>query len=283
MRSTKLAVLLVCLGLLLAFAAACGTAATPEAPTPVPPTPTPLQLPKTTPATQAPAAAVPTSASTNCKCGPLTGGSLFTLACSSCHGQDAAGKSFNVDNNKIDTPSLAWSELSQTYATDPSRGDVKQQVALSITKGLDETGGDLNAMMPHWTDLSQTQVDTLVQYLQNPIGGGPSNLSPEALNLMGEQLYQTSCAACHGADGKGKTFDVDGQTITTPSLSWGDLTQMYATDPSRGDVATQLGLAITKGEDESGNQMNDMMPRWSILLSQPQVDSLVRYIQATFK
>lgn len=280
MRSTKLAVLLVCMGLLLAFAAACGTAATPEAPAAVPPTPTPLQLPKAAPPTQAPAAAAPTS--TPCACGPVSGASLFTMACSSCHGQDAAGLSFNMDNNKIDTPSLAWSELSQTYAADPSRGDVKQQVALSITKGLDETGGDLNAMMPHWSDLSQAQVDSLVNYLENPIGGGPSNLSPAALNLMGEPLFQTSCAACHGADGKGKTFDVDGQTITTPSLSWGDLTQMYASDPSRGDVPTQLGLAITKGEDEAGDQMNEMMPRWS-LLSQPQVDSLVQYIQATFK
>lgn len=282
MRSTKLGLLLVCMGLLLAIAAACGTATTPEAPTPVPPSPTPLQLPKSEPPTQPPAAAAPTSAPTTGSTAEVTGGSLFTLACSSCHGQDATGMTFDKDNNKIDTPSLAWSDLSQTYATDPSRGDVNQQVALSITKGVDETGGDLNAMMPHWSALSQAQVDSLVQYLQNPTGGGPSNLSPEATGLMGEQLYQTSCAACHGADGKGKTFDVDGQKITTPSLSWGDLTQMYATDPSRGDVATQLGLAITKGLDESGDPMNDMMPRWSFL-SQAQVDSLVQYLQATFK
>ena len=46
------------------------------------------------------------------------------------------------------------------------RGNVADQVALSIVKGQDETGADLNAMMPRWSFLSKAQVDSLVQYLQ---------------------------------------------------------------------------------------------------------------------
>jgi hypothetical protein len=55
-----------------------------------------------------------------------------------------------------------------------------------------------------------------------------------------------------------------------------------AADPSRGSVEQQMALAITKGQDETGDDLNAMMPRWSVL-SQEQVDSLIQYIQATFK
>jgi mono/diheme cytochrome c family protein len=99
---------------------------------------------------------------------------------------------------------------------------------------------------------------------------------------MGEQLYVTACAACHGVDGAGKTFEMNGQTIKTPALTWDDLNKMYSTDPSRGNVHDQLVLAITKGQDEEGGDMPSMMPRWSSL-SQAQVDSLIQYIQSTFK
>ena len=96
----------------------------------------------------------------------LMGEHLYVAACAACHGNDGAGKTLEMDGNKIETPSLHWGELSQTYSADTSRGTVEEQVALGITKGLDETGGDLNAMMPRWTFLSQAQVDSLVQYLK---------------------------------------------------------------------------------------------------------------------
>jgi mono/diheme cytochrome c family protein len=212
------------------------------------------------------------------------GEQLFQVTCAACLGQDAAGKTFEMDNNTISTPSLSWSDLSQMYSSDPSRGTVAQQFATAVTKGLDESGDELNSMMPRWSSLSQAQVDSLAQYLQT--GGATTGATPTltgaAANLMGEQLFQTSCAECHGQDAAGKTFEMDGNTISTPSLSWADLSQAYATDPSRGSVEQQLVLAITKGLDESGDDLNPMMPRWSFL-SQAQVDSLIQYIQATFK
>jgi mono/diheme cytochrome c family protein len=294
MRTLKLTILLFGAALLFVLAAACGSAPTP-APTAVPPTPTAIQpptavLPNTGPTsapTTAPttaAASAPTSAPSAGASSEITGASLFDLSCSPCHGQDAAGKTFEDDGNQISTPSLSWSDLSQMYAADPSRGSVEQQMALAITKGQDETGDDLNAMMPRWSSLSQAQVDSLVQYLQtkDTTASAAPSLSPAAADVKGEQLFQTSCAACHGQDAAGKTFEDDGNTISTPSLGWSDLSQMYTADPSRGSVEQQMALAITKGQDETGDDLNAMMPRWSVL-SQGQVDSLIQYIQATFK
>ncbi|MEJ2600321.1 MAG: hypothetical protein P8Z00_18440 [Anaerolineales bacterium] len=155
MRTIKLTFLLFGVTLLLVLAAACASAQTP-APTPVPPTPTAIQ-----PSTAAPANTEPSSEptfvpSTAADSG-ITGASLFDLSCSQCHGLDAAGKTFEDDGNTISPPSLAWSDLSQMYALDTSRGTLEQQLTLAITKGQDETGDELNAMMPRWSSLSQEQ------------------------------------------------------------------------------------------------------------------------------
>ncbi len=282
MRSTKTALVLLSMAAVAALVAACGTAATP-APTPVPATPTPLQMPTSAPAKQAPAAEVPGAAASINATNDLMGADLFQVSCAACHGADRAGKDFEVDGQKISPPALAWDDLSATYQTDTTRGTLEQQLALAITKGEGETGDQLEPMMPHWSSLSQAQVDSLIQYLQTPVTAGETpSLSPAAQNLTGQALYEAACAACHGEDGAGKTFESAGNTITTPSLSWSELSQTYAANPSRGDVAQQVAISITKGQDENGEDLNPMMPHWSFL-SQAQVDSLVQYLQTTFK
>ena len=263
-------------GALLLFAmlvAACAPAPTP-APQPVAPSPTPLALPSALP-TVASSPAQPVGTGTE-----LTGASLFLLSCSACHGQDLAGSTFDDEGQKISVPALAWDDLNSTYSTDTSRGTVEQQLALAITKGQAEDGTDLEPMMPRWSSFSQSQVDSLIQFMQAG-APAPANLGPEAASLTGEQLYQAACAACHGADAAGKDFESDGNTISTPSLHWADLSGMYASDPSRGSVEAQVALAITKGQDEEGGDLNAMMPRWTFL-SQAQVDSLVQYLQTAF-
>ncbi len=268
---------------LMALSAACASAPTAEAPTAVPPSPTPLALPTSAPVV----AAAPTtgSSSPDAAAGTeLSGATVYQMSCASCHGEDRKGHTFEMDGQKIDVPSLAWDDLNSTFSANPSRGSVSDQIAIAITKGQDETGADLNAMMPRWSSLSQSQVDTLVQFLQT---AGTANVAsgdggPAASGLMGQQLYEASCAACHGTDGAGKDFEKDGNKISTPSLHWGELSQTYAADPSRGSVSDQVALSITKGQDEKGGDLNAMMPRWSTL-SQAQVDSLVQYLQTNFK
>ena len=280
----------LCFALVLTMlVAACAPAPTPTPePTVVPVTPTPLELPTSVPATEPPAATAAAAPTTTAPA-PTSGGevsdaSLFQLSCAACHGADASGVTFTKEDQSISTPSLGWTDLTQTYSKDPTRGSVADQVALSITKGQDETGADLNTMMPRWSDLSKTQVDSLVQFIQKVVKGStaPTSLSPEASALQGEQLYKTACAACHGKDGAGITFTKEDHSITTPSLSWAELTKTYSADPSRGTVADQVALSIVKGQDETGGDLNTMMPRWTII-SKAQVDSLVQYLQTTFK
>ncbi len=282
MQNPKRALSILCLLLLPAFAAACGTAATP-APTAVPSTPTPLQMPVVAVSTSAPAASAATAPVAEAASGEVTGASLYQLSCAACHGADLKGNSFEMDGQKIDVPALAWDDLSSTFQTQPERGDLNTQLGLAITKGQDETAADLNAMMPRWSSLSQAQVDSLVQYLQtaSTSNGAAPALDAAAMNLTGEKLYAAACAACHGADAAGKTFEMDGQKIDTPSLHWSELSSTYSADPSRGTVAEQVALGITKGQDETGGDLNAMMPRWSSL-SQAQVDSLVQYLQTAF-
>lgn len=266
--------------LLLVVLTACAPASTPV-PTAVPPTPTAIVVPTIVP-TEVPTLASTEAPTVAANPDEVTGESLFLISCASCHGQDRAGQDFTVDEQTISVPSIVWAEMNQTYSADPSRGTVEQQLAMTITNGPDETGEALNDMMPRWSSLSQAQLDSLVQFLKTDVVAGEPVLSTAAQNLMGEQLYQAACASCHGSDGKGKTFVMDGNTIETPSLSWADLSSLYSTDPSRGTVEQQIGLSIVKGLDEAGDELPSMMPRWT-LLSQAQVDSLIQDIQAMFK
>ena len=232
------------------------------------PAPTPQPGPRTTAMpTVPPAASV-----------ELTGAALYQFSCAACHGKDRTGSTFELAGQTIKVPGLAWENLNRRFKSDPSRGSVPEQMALAITKGQDAGGGEINSMMPRWSTLSGPQVDSLIQYIQT----ADTTAGTTDTNLMGEQLFRTSCAACHGMDGAGKTFDKDGNTIPTPSLHWNELRQTFSRDPNRGSVPEQIALAITNGQDESGAQLNTMMPRWSFL-SQPQVDSLVQYLQTAFK
>ena len=214
----------------------------------------------------------------------LTGASLYKFACAACHGQDHAGSTFEVAGQTIKVPALNWTDLNILYTADRSRGSIAEQVALAITKGQDGGGGEMNAMMPRWSTLSQAQIDSLIQYIQavDTTEGTQPSPEPAGTNLTGEQLFMTSCGACHGMDGAGKTFEKDGNTIRTPSLRWNELNSTFSRDPSRGSVPEQVALAITTGKDETGAELNTMMPRWSFL-SQAQVEGLVQYLQTKFK
>src|SRR5690349_411736 len=193
--------------------------------------------------------AAPASGSVAIPSADLTGASLYKFSCAACHGPDHAGSTFEVTGQTIKVPALDWTDLNKLYTADRSRGTVPEQVALAITKGQDGGGGEMNAMMPRWSNLSQTQIDSLIQYIQaDPTTSAVPSLEPAATNLMGEQLFMTSCAACHGTDGAGKTFDKDGNTIRTPSLHWNELRTTFSRDPSRGSVPEQVAAAITTGK-----------------------------------
>src|SRR5512143_1706916 len=84
---------------------------------------------------------------------------------------------------------------------------------------------------------------------------GSVEIPATSADLTGASLFQLSCSACHGQNRAGSIFEVDGQTIKVPALAWDDLNNTYATDSSRGSVPDQVALAITKGQDESGDDL----------------------------
>lgn len=184
MKATKPSLPLLAAGLLLALllAVACSSASTPTpAPTEAASSPTPLTVQQTAPPpTEAPSAAPTTVQQTAqasdtpsapalvlpAEAGKVNDGSLYALSCAACHGQDLAGVKFVKDNQTIEAPALAWADLSKAFQTKPERGTVEQQLAIAISKGQDENGEDLNAMMPRWSSLSQAQLDSLVQFIK---------------------------------------------------------------------------------------------------------------------
>ena len=289
----------VCLSIVAAGVVACSAGASAPAPAPTaapaPTTPPPPPPPVPTKPAVPTAAAVPGKsaalttggASSAPKGAPaasgtinLAGADLFQMSCSPCHGADRGGNKFTRKGQTVSVPSLGWGDLSKTYSTKPDRGTVEQQLTLAITKGQDEEGQDLNKMMPRWSSLSKAQVDSLIAFLKTPVPATvpAPTLPAAAANLMGDQLFHTSCFTCHGAKAEGNKFTRKGQTVSVPSLGWADLSKTYSTKPSRGTVEQQLTLAITKGQDEEGEDLAKMMPRWS-WLSSAQVNSLVQYLK----
>lgn len=301
MSLLKRTALLLGVAALVVVTAACAPAPTPTAtavpptPTPIPPPPTatkaptatsvrPTTAPKVAPTTASGAAPATVASASSGSTTQVSGASLYQLSCASCHGTTGQGSTFKDKGQTVSVPALGWDDLTKMYKTKPSRGTVEQQFALAVTKGQDETGDDLDPMMPRWSGLSQAQVNSLVQLVKSGIAskGAAPTLTTAALNLKGAELYAAACAACHGEDGAGETFKRKNNTVSAPSLSWDDLTKMYAEQPSRGTTEQQFALAVTKGQDETGDDLNPMMPRWSFL-SQAQVDSLAKYIKSTFK
>jgi len=67
-----------------------------------------------------------------------------------------------------------------------------------------------------------------------------------------------SCAACHGADGRGPIHTMMGmQTMQAPDIRWSALESEFDTEKFR--------LAVTQGQDPDGEkQLNHDMPRWNI-------------------
>src|SRR6266542_6773281 len=169
MKSIQRSLLILCL-LPVLLTAACARASTPL--------PSAMATEAQTAATASGSLEMPATSA------ELTGASLYQFSCAACHGEDRAGSTFELAGQTIKVPALDWNDLNILFKADPSRGSVPEQVALAITKGQDAGGGELNTMMPRWSALSQTQVDSLIQYIQT----ADTTTDATATNLMSEQL-----------------------------------------------------------------------------------------------
>lgn len=160
-----------------------------------------------------------------------TGQRLFLNYCAQCHASDArGGKGF---------PNLT--DKDWLYGGDPDT------IVATITNGR-------SGIMPAWGKIvGDRGVEDLVHYVKSLSGKTHDTLRAS----HGKELFQTTCVACHGADGKGN-----------PALGAPDLTDdvwLYG-----GGDATLL--------ETIGKGRNAVMPAWGEFLGPEKVHIVAGYV-----
>jgi cytochrome c oxidase cbb3-type subunit 3 len=156
---------------------------------------------------------------------------LFEDNCAACHQRSAKG------NMTLGAPNL--SDDDWLY------GGSGNDITTSIHDGR-------SGVMPPWASLGADNVKNLAQYVLS-LSGSPHDAARAA---AGQPLFAT-CAACHGADGKGN------QALGAPNLT--DHIWLHG-----GSVAD---IEKTIGEGRQGH-----MPAWSPRLSDDQIRVLAAYV-----
>lgn len=157
---------------------------------------------------------------------------LFGDNCAACHGRPPSG------NNLIGAPNL--SDDTWLYGGD---GD-------AITKSI---SGGRHGVMPPWSALGSETVDNLVEHVRS-LSGLPSDA---AMAARGASSYQTTCIACHGADGSGNP------ALGAPNLT--DDNWLY------GKSRDAIHKTIHDGR-------NGHMPAWSGRLTEQQIHVLAAWV-----
>lgn len=165
-----------------------------------------------------------------------TARNLFANNCSTCHGADARGaKGF---------PNLA--DTDWLWGGDP------QTIYQTISNGR-------KGAMPGWgTALGQQGVEEVAAYVVHLSG----RKAPEDWVRAGKARFETLCAACHGADGKGL------QTVGAPNLT--DSTWVY------GGSFAAVRESVTNGR-------NNEMPAHHEMLGDLKVRLLAAYVYGLSK
>lgn len=156
---------------------------------------------------------------------------LFEDNCAACHQRSAKG------NVALGAPDL--SDNDWLY------GGSGSDITTSIRDGR-------SGVMPPWASLGADNVKNLTQYVLS-LSGSPHDAAKAA---AGQPLFAT-CAACHGADGKGN------QALGAPNLT--DHVWLHG--------GTVADIEKTIGEGRQGH-----MPAWSPRLSDDQIRVLAAYV-----
>ena len=159
------------------------------------------------------------------------GGRLFVDNCAACHGRGGYG------NVKLGAPSL--------IDDDWLYGGSGKDILASIRDGR-------AGLMPPWSSLGEDNVKNLAQYVLS-LSGAPHDAAKAA---AGAPLF-TTCAACHGAEGKGN-----------PALGAPNLTdKIWLHGGTLADIERSIG---------GGRQGN--MPAWHKRLSEDDTRVLAAYV-----
>ncbi|MDR8014021.1 cytochrome-c oxidase, cbb3-type subunit III [Ectopseudomonas guguanensis] len=169
------------------------------------------------------------------------GGRLFASNCSVCHGSDAKG-SYGFPN--LADNSWRWGGEPETIKT-------------TILKGRH------GMMPPQGAAIGEDGVRNVAAFVLTRLGGRELPEGSEADIAAGQQIFASTCFACHGADGKG-----------TAAMGAPDLTQPSAF--IYGSSFTQLQQTIRYGrsghmpaqEDFLGNDKAHLLAAYVLKLSQ---------------
>ncbi len=95
----------------------------------------------------------------------FTGMMGSVVACASCHGSDARGRTIQMMMGRIEAPDIRWSTLTAPPADPADKAFDPDSFFLAVTQGIDPTGTTLKVFMPRW-QLTRVETDALVEYLK---------------------------------------------------------------------------------------------------------------------
>ncbi|GAB3789306.1 cytochrome-c oxidase, cbb3-type subunit III [Dyella agri] len=157
---------------------------------------------------------------------------LFEDNCAACHQRSGKG------NQQLGAPDLT--DQDWLY------GGSGKDIATSIHDGR-------AGVMPPWASLGEQNVKNLAQYVLS-LSGSPHDAKMAA---AAEPIFKTTCAACHGPDGKGN------QALGAPNLT----DHIWLHGGTLADIETSI---------HDGRQGH--MPEWDKRLSEQQIHVLTAYV-----
>lgn len=175
-----------------------------------------------------------------------SGQRIFLNNCAVCHGQNAKGAA------------LGYPDLTDN---DWLWGGDETALITSITHGRNTILGQGMPAGGALVDVNNPQADdeqklTAVANYVRQLGGHSVDA---ALAAEGKVLYDQSCIACHGADGKGNTL------LGAPNLA--DNIWLYSVDGNIEDIKQQIVKPV-----------NNMMPAWQQWLNEGRIKVVAAYV-----
>ncbi len=186
------------------------------------------------------------------------GRALYVSYCQLCHGTGGKGDGSLAKAMKINPADLTTTvrSRSDTILMKIITGDGRQTITGRDRHNL------LSDAMPEWKDIfSESQLKSLIAYLRF-LGNTRHDLMGDP--MIGLQLYQKYCQACHGVEG-------DGDGILTKLIG---IMPMDHTNPNETNSLNNSDL-VKSILDGKGR----FMPAWRGILSQADVEALVSYIR----
>ena len=105
--------------------------------------------------------------------------------------------------------------------------------------------------------------DTTISYTDGPSSNG--------WMMGGGRQGHMVCASCHGPAARGGEHNMGMmQVMTAPDIRWSVIGEEFD--------AELFKLAVTKGEDPNGTELNTNMPRWTI--SDDDLADLITYLKS---